>query len=109
MNPVPPSDGHQRAFEVVLAAPPRGTFVATPYVEVDGQLYWGETAGKQDGHFGQGLRRACPPPFARGWLPAHAWRNAATSFRMFTMPFWITGSPGGGSGGRGGPRHRGDG
>ena len=92
MNPVPPSDGHQRAFEVVLAAPPRGTFVATPYVEVDGQLYWGETAGKQDGHFGQGLRRACPPPFARGWLPdVHdALLDHWVSWRWIRWPRWTT-------------------
>jgi hypothetical protein len=45
MNSVPPSDGHQRAYEAVLEAPPLGTFVATAYVEAGGNRYWGETEG----------------------------------------------------------------
>ena len=45
MTPVPPSDGHQRAYEAVLEAPPLGTFMATAYVEVGANRHWGETDG----------------------------------------------------------------
>ena len=45
MNPVPPSDGHQRAFEVVVAAPARGPYIAAAYVEIDGRRFWADTTG----------------------------------------------------------------
>jgi hypothetical protein len=40
MNPVPPSDGHQRAFEVTLEPATLGTFIVTAYLVVDGVKRW---------------------------------------------------------------------
>lgn len=50
MTPVAPSDGHQRAFEVTLAAASLGTFIATGYVVVDGTQHWAQDHAAPDAY-----------------------------------------------------------
>lgn len=42
MQPVTPSDGHQRAFEATLAPAALGTFIATAYVVTQGAQHWAQ-------------------------------------------------------------------
>src|SRR3712207_6597783 len=46
MDPVPPSDDHQRAFEVTLPPAALGTFIVTAYVLLDGVQHWASRYGR---------------------------------------------------------------